>query len=201
MNYSDEDLQRRLKEQSMSGDSGKRSPDRKIRMKYKDYKKTIAAIAIASAIATTTVIGGGQAVIHQTKDSISIGSMCMDFQRDCISKETHRTDDMQHYFYDYADIASYIEGMDDFDLGVFLSYETIGEHQTDQVMRYTNYRSFENYLEAHDYEDSKEFSKDMRERATILADIQQKEEELAQMKAEHPDTSENSSEDQIGGVK
>ena len=201
MDNSNEDLQRRLKEQSLEGESGKRDPNRKIKMKLKDYKKTLAAVAIAASIATSVVIGGGSAVANHLNESMLVGSLISDFRQECIYKETHRTDDLQHYYYDYPDIATYIEGMEDFDLGVYLAYKSIGEHQTDQVMRYTNYRSFENYLEAHDFDDAAAFDKAMKKHAALTAEVNQKQEELKQMKEEQSVKSDDPSEDQMGGTK
>lgn len=201
MDNSNEDLQRRLKEQSLEGESGKRDPNRKIKMKLKDYKKTLAAVAIAASIATSVVIGGGSAVANHLNESMLVGSLISDFRQECIYKETHRTDDLQHYYYDYPDIATYIEGMEDFDLGVYLAYKSIGEHQTDQVMRYTNYRSFENYLETHDFDDAAAFDKAMKKQAALTAEVNQKQEELKQMKEEQSSKSDGPLEDQMGGTK
>lgn len=197
----DENLQRRLKEQSMSGESGKKDPNRKIRMKYKDYKRTIAAVAIAASIATGVVIGGGAHVTNQLKDSFIVNSMCTDFRKDCISKETHRTYDLQYYYYDYPDIASYIESMDDYDLGVYLCHQTIGEHQTDQVMRCTDYRSYENFLEAHGYKDTKDLRKYATTIAVLTDEVDKKNEEIARMREEHPELIDESNIDKTGGAK
>lgn len=179
------ELEERLRKNSLSGREGQRTRERKIRMKYKDFIRTLKIIAISSAIAASIVIGAGAKTIDYIHDTMIINQLTSEFQRDCINPETHRTLDNQHYYYDYGDIADYCEEMGDFDLGIYLFCRNAGDYQTGRVLEYTPYKSLDGYLEAHNWESADDWKKDMRERIVLAAEADEKEAELARMRAEH----------------
>lgn len=173
------------RDKSISGGSGKYDKNRTIRMKYRDFSRSLKAVAAATAIATTIVIGAGSSLVDNFKEACVINRLSHEFQVECISPETHRTNDNQHYFYDYDDIAYYIEGMDDFEVGVYLFNINTSDYQTDRVMDWTKYDSFDAFLQAHSYKDSDEFRSDMRDRLAKEESVRQMMQEVDEVKGEH----------------
>ena len=171
--------------QSTTGASAKRDPNRRIRMKYSDYKKTIKTVAIATAITVSVVLAGTNMYAGTIHDRMTTGRMINDFHREYIAPETHRTNDNQHYFYDYFDIANRMEQMEDFDEGVYLLVNDIGEYQADRVLAYTDYDNFENYLNTHNYKDSDDFNKTMSKKIVLEEEIENKNNEIRNMLQDH----------------
>lgn len=169
------------KRNSISGSTSKRDPNRRIRMRYGDYKKTIKVTAIATAIAVSAALAGGNLYVNKVHDNFVIGRMERDFHAEYISPETHRTNDNQHYFYDYSDIARNMEGMEDYDEGIYLLVHDIGKYQADKVLAYTNYGNFDNYLTEHNYKDSKEFDKEMSRKILLEEQIEKNNIEINNM--------------------
>ena len=185
------------KRRSTTGASAKRNPNRKIRMTYKNYKNTLMAVSIATAITVSGLIAGGSHLVDKMQDSMTIGQLHTDFRMEYIVPETHRTQDNQHYFYDYDDIARHLEEYGDFDIGVYLLVTDIGEYQTDRVMHYTNYDTVASFLERSGYKDLDDFKKTMEKKISIKHEMETDKEELKQMMEEHP--VENQNEDIYGG--
>ena len=92
---------------------------------------------------------------------------------------------MGYFFYDYDDIAKHLEEYGDFDEAVFLLNRDIGYYQTGQVLRWTPYESFTNYLEEKGYKDEDEFQDDMKKQIIMSIEIDEMREELFQMQAAH----------------
>lgn len=176
------------KEKSLNGGTCRLNKNRTISMRYSTFSRHVRCVAAATAIATTLVIGGGNFLIDRAKDNVTIHRLASEFRTECISPETHRTNDNQHYFYDYMDIADYINNMDDFDTGVYLFNVCTSDYQTDCVMTYTSYNSFDAYLKSHSYADSDDFRKVMRERLTIEDDVRQMLSKAQDIAAEHTDS-------------
>lgn len=171
--------------QSTTGASAKRDPNRRIRMKYSDYKKTIKTVAIATAITVSVVLAGTNMYAGTIHDRMTTGRMINDFHREYIAPETHRTNDNQHYFYDYFDIANRMEQMEDFDEGVYLLVNDIGEYQADRVLAYTDYDNFENYLNTHNYKDADDFNKTISKKIVLEQEIENKNNEIRNMLQNH----------------
>lgn len=193
-----------LRRKSLSGSDGVRSRERRIRMKYKDYVRSLKVLAVTTAVAVSLAIGAGTAAVHHIQDNITVNHLVSEFQRDCINHETHRTQDNEHYFYDYDDIADYCEEMGDFDLGIYLFDANTNDYQTGRVLAYTSYESLDGYLDAHGWEDADEWKKNMREKIVLNHEIEEKKEELRQMAEEHQMSSAqptNQEESTMGGGK
>ena len=173
------------RKRSTSGSSARRDPNRRIRMKYGDYKKSLKITAIATAVAVSLAIAGGTHYVDKVKDNVYLGQMGQDFRTEYIVPETHRTNDNQHYFYDYMDIAHHMKESENFDELVYLLTATLGDYQADQVMVYTDYKGLDNYLEQHNFEDSKEFIKVMEEKVLAEKDIEEQAKEMNQMLEDH----------------
>lgn len=167
----------RLKKNSTEGGSGKRDGEY-ARIKKSTYRKNMRTIAIATALATTLVIGGGAKVYKKLVDNATLTTLVVDFKKDVISPETHRTDNNQYYFYYYDNIADRIESMENPDIGYYLLYRNIGTEQTNRVLQQTSYGSFNQYLSEHNFTDAEDFSKKMAEITLLDNEIKEKEEEL-----------------------
>lgn len=174
----------RYKRESLSGESGKRNNE-KIKISLKTYQKNLAIIAATSALTVALAIGGGTIAANNIKDSITLNSLAYQFSREVISPETHRTDNNQYYFFDYSDIADRIFSMENPDLGFYLFYANEGRYQTDKLMQETRYRSFENYLQEHNFEDEKDFEKTMEKVAILTNDVNENNEKLEEIAREH----------------
>lgn len=187
MTENEREAYEQLRQKSTSGSVGKRE-DRYIRIKYSRYKKSIKALIATTIIAVSAIIGGGKAVVDTAKDMITITQLEADFKTDVVNPKTHRTENHQNYYYDYANLADYIENMEDFDEGVYYLLLTIGEHQTNQVLEHTKYKSIESFLEAKGYKNVDEFKKSMKKKVLLEDEIERKERELKEMQEEHLDT-------------
>lgn len=173
------------RDRSINGESGRLDRSRTVRMSYSRFSNSLKAVAAATALATTLAIGAGHAIIDNFKESSVINRLAYEFQVDCISPETHRTQDNQHYFYVYDDIATYIEGMDDPEVGIYLFNINTNDYQTNKVLDYTRYDSLDEFLEAHQYKDSDEFREDMRNRLAKEENAKSLLQEANQDKVQH----------------
>ena len=173
------------RKRSTSGGSARRDPNRKIKIRYSDYKRTIKAAAIAAAIAISLILVGGNHLVNDIQDKVYLGQLAKDFRTEYIAQETHRTNDNEHYFYDYMDIANHMEKSEDFDEKVFLLTATLGDYQADQVMVYTDYKGLDNYLAQHNFENSEDFIKVMEEKALAEKEINEQATEMNEMLDNH----------------
>ena len=183
------DLEARLHARSMSGGSSRRNPNRRIKMKYKDYVKKLTAFGTAVAVATGLIVGAGGAMLRNMKDDLVIRSLSRDFKDSCL---VEIGDDPQQ-------IASYLRTQDDFDLQLYLLNCVSGNQATNDVLACTDYGTMGNYLSAHNWQHSGEWKDDMRERALTLHEMDEKQSELDQMASEH--NLAPTPEDTLGGAK
>ena len=154
---------------------------------------------IISILAGFVLIGGISSGIHTIQDNMVVGSMVHQFHIDCIAPETHRTMDNEHYYYDYDDIAHYIETMGDFDIGLYLFNQNTNDYQTERVLQYTDYETMDEYLGLHNWESTDQWRDDMRNRILAQQEISNHQAELAQMNEEHH--LEDSQVTTLGGAK
>ena len=154
----------RLRRQSLQGSNGQRTPEKRIQMKKSNFIKFLKMYAVVIAVATTLVIGGGKALVNRVQDNIEINQMAWDFHKEVMTPETHRTQDYEHYYYDYDDIADYIKENMDFDTGIYMFNINTNDYQTGRVLQFTEYENMAGYLKAHNWEDSDAWRKDMRKK-------------------------------------
>ena len=126
-------------------------------MTLSSYKKRLKKLAAAVALVTSVAVSCVPGAIKSVSDSWTVNKLMNDFHQEFVHPETHRTDDKEHFFYDYNDIARHLEEYGDFDEAVYLLNRDIGYYQTGQVLRWTPYESFTNYLEQKGYKDEEEF--------------------------------------------
>ena len=170
---------------SMSGESGRRTGEKKIKMTLSAYKMRLKILAVAVAAATSVAFSCVPGAIKSVSDNWTVNKLMNEFHITYVTPETHRTDDNEHFFYDYDDIAAHLEEYGDFDEAVYLLNRDIGYYQTGQVLRWTPYESFTNYLEEKGYKDEEEFQDDMKKQIIMGIELQEMREELHQMQAAH----------------
>lgn len=174
-----------LRRNSMSGESGRRTGEKKIKMTLSAYKMRLKILAVAVAAATSVAFSCVPGAIKTVSDNWTVNKLMNEFHITYVTPETHRTDDNEHFFYDYDDIAAHLEEYGDFDEAVYLLNRDIGYYQTGQVLRWTPYESFTNYLEEKGYTDEEEFQDDMKKQIIMGIELQEMREELHQMQAAH----------------
>lgn len=183
--YSSREDMEAIRRNSMSGESGRRTGDKKIKMKLSTYKMRLKVLAVAVAAATSVAFSCVPGAIKTVSDNWTVNRLMNEFHMTYVTPETHRTDDNEHFFYDYDDIAAHLEEYGDFDEAVYLLNRDIGYYQTGQVLRWTPYESFTNYLEEKGYTNEEEFQDDMKKQIIMGIEIQEMREELHQMQAAH----------------
>ena len=174
-----------LRKNSMSGESGRRTGEKRVKMTVREYKTRLKILAVAVAAATSVAVSCVPGAIKTVSDNWTVNKMMNSFHVEYVSPETHRTDDNEHYFYDYDDIAQHLEEYGDFDEAVYLLNRDIGYYQTGQVLRWTPYESFTNYLAEKGYKDEEEFQDDMKKRIILEMELEDMKEELQKMESEH----------------
>lgn len=174
-----------IRRNSMSGESGKRTGEKKIKMTLSEYKMRLKVLAVAVAAVTSVALSCVPGAVKTVSDNWTVNKLMNEFHVTYVSPETHRTDDNEHFFYDYDDIAQHLEEYGDFDEAVYLLNRDIGYYQTGQVLRWTPYESFTNYLEEKGYKDEEEFQDDMKKQIIMSIEIDEMREELSQMQAAH----------------
>jgi hypothetical protein len=192
----------KIREKSTTGEPVRRNRERRIKMKYSDFKRCIKIIVASTSVVVAIITGAGMSIgahaINNFQDKVVVNSMVEEFRINVINEETHRTADREHYFYDYSDIASKMEkNYDDFDEALYCLVSNIGEDQSDRVLNYTDYGSVEKYLETAGYEDLDEFKNEISKRIVLEKEVDEKTAEIEQMKAEHQTSSEEETTIQI----
>ena len=181
--------EKRLRQGAFQEGNGNRDNDRILKIRLSNYlrrlKKIVGATAVSVALLVGAGIGVGSYAVDHIHDSYIVSQYASEFRKDCINPETHRTNDNQHYFYDYSDIADYCEEMGDFDLGIYLFYKNTNAYQTGRVLDYTPYDSLDAYLAAHHWVDPDDWEKDMNRKIVLSYENNKNLEELQKMAFEH----------------
>lgn len=183
-NYNEKDVDA-IRRKSMSGESGKRTGEKSIRMPLSVYKARLKLLAVAVALVTSVAVSCVPGAIKTVSDNWTVNKLMTSFHSEYVKPETHRTDDNQHFFYDYDDIAKHLEEYGDFDEAVYLLNRDIGYYQTGQVLKWTPYDSFTGYLEAKGYKDEEDFQDVMKKQVIMGIELAEMREELDQMQAAH----------------
>jgi hypothetical protein len=96
-------------------------------------KTTFLAGAMIAVLATSAVVYGGQAISKNLSESKIVREETSSYSQ-LVNKETHRTDDNQHYFYDTYDIASELTSdQDNIDKGIYGVYMNIGYNEGNKI--------------------------------------------------------------------
>ena len=194
-----ENLYADLERRTLSERSKERTRIRREKMAMEELKirtyKIAGAIAISGILAFTLATN----VIESLQDQIYLSSLSSTYQAQVIGPETHRTNDNEHYFFDYIDIAKKVEQSDNVDQSIYFVERNIGEYQTNLVLEHTGFKSLDNYLRMRGYDSIDEFEKDMSKRLVLEGKQSENENELKRMSEQHPETITISYENQTGG--
>ena len=177
----------RLRKNSISGNSAKRTKKTKVVMSKKVYHNRMKALFVAGAITAGVVLGAGSNLVSTYQDNLVIGGMIGEFRTNVINKDTHLTYDKEHYWYDYLSIHNKMEeNYDNYDEAVYYCEKIIGEYQTDQVMAYSNeYSSYQEKIEKNGYKKKKKIKKHIEKRIVLSNELKDKKEELQAMQDDH----------------
>ena len=183
-NYYNDDI-KNIRERSMSGDVGRRTKEKMIKMPLKVYKARLKALAACVAVVTSVAVSCVPGAVKTVSDNWTVNKLINSFHTEYVAPETHRTDNNEHFFYDYDDIAVHLNEYGDFDEAVYLLNRDIGYYQTGQVLRWTPYGSFTEYLNQKGYTDEEDFQDNMKDRIVKELEMLEMQEELISLKSNH----------------
>lgn len=192
---------RELKEKSTSGSIGKRK-EHPMRITREEYLRKVKKYTILTALGVASLIGGGKLLYNKIANNLTINITRLEYYNDLLGNREEEDKDRNwhptqdgHYWYDYGGIAHDLEDLNpdekddvEFDIGISSLISHIGEHQTDQVLKYTEYDSLEGYLDAKGFEDTDSFQKEMDKEILLHSEISKKEKELSEMRNEDQST-------------
>lgn len=96
-------------------------------------KTTFLAGAMIAVLATSALVYGGHVISENLSESKIVREETSSYSQ-LVNKETHRTDDNQHYFYDTYDIASELTSdQDNIDKGIYGVYMNIGYNEGNKI--------------------------------------------------------------------
>ena len=96
-------------------------------------KATFLAGAMIAVLATGALVYGGHAISETLSESKIVREETSSYLQ-LVNKETHRTDDNQHYFYDTYDIASELTSdQQNIDKGIYGVYTNIGYNDVNKI--------------------------------------------------------------------
>ena len=174
-----------VKKSTMTPAQRERAKVIKAQQRRKERQKRLAGLCVAclivGGISATTV-----AKVADSYEKAAIASMeTLEFRKNVINPNTHRTLDNEHYFYDYDDIAEYIQGDGrDFSTELYKTYSSLGEYQTNKVLDYTPYSSVLSYVKQAGFDSIKDWTKSEREKLVIYSEMKEKQIELEAMHQE-----------------
>lgn len=182
MNNIDNETYRKLVENSTKGRRSSAKPSKTIKVKKDQMKKALVSICCTCVIFGALATSGIKSLINTVSDSFEIMDATNSFKVEAINENTHRTNDMQHYWYDYDKIADHIETEED----VYLLYQNLGEEQSNKVLACCdNPTTIEDFIKDHDYKDKKDWIKTSNKKILLQNEITKKQNELADMQADY----------------
>lgn len=96
-------------------------------------KTTFLAGAMIAVLATSALVYGGHVISENLSESKIVREETSSYSQ-LVNKETHRTDDNQHYFYDTYDIASELTSdQENIDKGIYGVYMNIGYNEGNKI--------------------------------------------------------------------
>lgn len=164
---------RRLKEQSLQGSTGKRTGKTK-KISRKSYIARLKVLLAAGIISSYLIGYFTPQVIEKFQDDAIVGTLIKEYQADIIEQNTGRIDDNSGHFYDTSNLAAIVAeaGEENYDKNLFLIYCNIGEGKTNEVIEklYRIYlqtgecKTLEEYVHSKGYKDTDEFIKETKQK-------------------------------------
>lgn len=148
----DKDDLKKMKTASLDKKSGTISGKKKL-----SRKEVLRRIKYASSVVLVSAgINMAGHMISETADNLTLRYAENDFWDEAIEPNMHKTDDGQHFYYDYSEIGDYVENMDDKLEGVYFLEKNMSAH-VDEVLQYTSFENLEKAIETSGYENLDEF--------------------------------------------
>lgn len=175
----DRETYERLVKNSTSGTTQSSRAARQKQIRAKQRKNALIGLCIGVALFTSVTLAGVKALTTRIGNNIEVAQSINEFHREVVYKNTHRTQDYQHYWYDYYEIGKEVKSDED----VYKLVQDIGEYQTDKVLatRDDIEDTVQDYIKNRDYKDLKDFNETNYERILIQNDINEKQRELNEM--------------------
>lgn len=175
----DRETYERLVKNSTSGTTQSSRAARQKQIRAKQRKNALIGLCIGVALFTSVTLAGVKALATRIGNNIEVAQSINEFHREVVYKNTHRTQDYQHYWYDYYEIGKEVKSDED----VYKLVQDIGEYQTDKVLatRDDIEDTVQDYIKNRDYKDLKDFNETNYERILIQNDINEKQRELNEM--------------------
>lgn len=170
-----------------SGNTAQRDRARviKAQQRRQQRQKRVATLLVGCMILGGVAVGVANEVVDTIHDNRIVYEQTSEFRRDVIYPNTHRTQNLQYYYYDYDDIAEAImEDGKDFSTELYKAYADLGEYQTNRVMKYTDYANLESYVTANGFKDIDDWAKAERKKIVLQAELDEKQSQLDDMHRE-----------------
>ena len=157
----------------------------KAQQRRQQRQRRVAALLIGCMILGGITVGVANEVAESIHDNRIVYEQTSAFRRDVIYPNTHRTQNLQYYYYDYDDIADAImEDGKDFSTELYKAYADLGEYQTNRVMKYTDYDDLESYVKAKGFKDIDEWADAEKKKIVLQAELDEKKSQLDDMHRE-----------------
>ena len=169
----------RMVKNSTTGQRQSSKPVRKKQVPKKKVKLSKVGLCLAVALITTISVNGINAIKTRIGENFEVMQSINEFHREVITDNTHRTQDGQHYWYDYYEIGKSIKGDED----VYKLVQDIGQYQANRVLetRSDIEDTVEDYIKNRNYKDMKDFRETNHKRILIQNDIEESQQELREM--------------------
>ena len=188
-----------IKEKSTSGSVGELL-EKKFNIKTKDDLIRIGMHTLLGAMLASTLVGGGIYLANTLKNRIMATQTRCEYYSD-ITEGCWSVDESGWQEYHDAAIANNLMKLDEnnpygyeFDLGISSILSTYDEELTggkytseeftNEVLKSTEYGSLDNYLDAKNCNSVKEFQLEMDKEIALQSEIENKQQELAEMRNE-----------------
>lgn len=157
----------------------------KAQQRRQQRQRRVAALLIGCMILGGVTVGVANEVADTIHDNRIVYEQTSAFRRDVIYPNTHRTQNLQYYYYDYDDIAEAImEDGKDFSTELYKAYADLGEYQTNRVMKYTDYADLESYVTSNGFKDIDDWADAERKKIVLQAELDEKKSQLDDMHRE-----------------
>ena len=172
------ELEAKLQARSMSKGSSRRNPNRRIKMKYKDYVKRLTIFGTSIALATTILLNLGASIFRKMQDEKVLSMLNRDFKMTFMTTAGNAPEE----------IAQALKEQDGFDEHLYFLYQVLGPEETNSILSHTYYESLGGYFNSHNWNNEHDWQADMKAQLLGQHEIDQKQAELDQMAAEHQAT-------------
>ena len=145
-----------------------------------NYKKRVRAIVLPTIVAVGLGTIGVQHFVDTVKDGTRMMGKINDYHREYTNPAINKAGGNDNEMY-YKIMAEVTKTPDD----VLFLVSTHDEDQVDQILKYTEYGSFNNFLDKYEYKDRKDFVKKQQEIVDEKLDMEETAKDLVEKQEEH----------------